>query len=160
MNFLIVGDMVNSRSDCSKAHKDFNFVADKINNHYRSILNYPLTITLGDEFQLVVKGEAEADKIVVTHQKLMSQKGWSMRYAIVPFPDTTLIEDVMAALPHFNTLATPELTIARKMVDNLKKGKRKLKKVKSLSEKQRKSNLGLGLDYKDQDSILKLISKS
>lgn len=156
--FLVVGDIVKSRSNAKKAHKDFNYSEKKINKKYELV--YPFTITLGDEFQLLVKEKNTAISLVKSHENIMLSRGWKMRYVIIPFPDVTVSFDVIKTkLNCFNPLATPELTIARKHLEIMKEIKDSLKILRKPTEKQRKNNLGLGIDYASKRQLRSILKE-
>lgn len=161
MIYLLIGDVVKSSDNTFQAFKALNEVEQAVNNHFQKKCLYPLTITLGDEFQMLVEEKETVEKVVAVHKSMMEKKGFAMRYVAIPFPHPhSLIPMVQKHLPHFNPLATPELTMARQAMEELKINNIELKILKEPTEKQRQKNKGLGLDYKCSKSIMKMLPKS
>ncbi|MCV0429030.1 MAG: SatD family protein, partial [Roseibium sp.] len=61
---VLMGDVIGSEQmERSRLHARFNSAVQAINTEYGSLLLSPLTITLGDEFQGLLPGSAEAFQI-------------------------------------------------------------------------------------------------
>ena len=59
--FAIIGDIVNSRklTDRANIQKKFKFAVDKVKEEYRTSTVSPATVTIGDEFQAVLRSSSE-----------------------------------------------------------------------------------------------------
>lgn len=79
-HWILMGDIVGSSdSDSISLQKEFSRLIERINKEFKSQLDSPLTITLGDEFQGVVADLQTSAQIIV---KIEEEK-WEMDYPIL-----------------------------------------------------------------------------
>ncbi len=84
-NFIVMADIIESRKQPSKQlMRDFQGVVKSINLKYKKYLLSPLTITLGDEFQGVLKGYDSALSLILEmEEEIMKQGGkFKLRYVL------------------------------------------------------------------------------
>lgn len=81
---VVMGDLVQSERSPApeRLHAQFNDVVDMLNMRYRERLVSPLTITLGDEFQGLVKSLADAAPIVRDMRLHLMAKAIDCRFVI------------------------------------------------------------------------------
>lgn len=79
-NWILMGDIVGS-SDADQVTLQQNFakLVKKVNEDYASSLESPLTITLGDEFQGVVRSAKEAAEVVIA----LEEYRWDLEMEIL-----------------------------------------------------------------------------
>lgn len=83
--FILMADIVDSSSySGKKLMTDFRGLVDEVNAQFASNISSPLTITLGDEFQGVVKDIKHAVKIIFLLDELLlkSNLNYKLRYVI------------------------------------------------------------------------------
>jgi hypothetical protein len=83
---ILMADVVDSRNmPQNKLMKSFKKITDEINNEKKDILLSPVTITLGDEFQCVVKSLKAGIELMIAidEKKLNETVGFKLRYALV-----------------------------------------------------------------------------
>lgn len=143
--YLLIGDVERSRDyEAKELWTLFNKTVDKANKNFKSL--YPLTITLGDEFQSVVESISEAKEIIKFVKKHMAPV--SLRFVIVPlYGDLSLVSRVPS---HYNPLNTKEMMVAQGIMKSLKKSGKRLK-IKTRLHKSTLDNMSfiMTLDYTD-----------
>lgn len=85
-HFILMADVVDSRNfPQNKLMKTFKKITDEINHEKRNVLISPVTITLGDEFQCIVKNvEAGiALMIAIDEKRLHEMADFKLRYVLV-----------------------------------------------------------------------------
>ncbi len=86
MNYVLMADIINSSgfSNLSKLAKTFAELVEKCNIVNQEELISPLTITLGDEFQGIVRSECSIFKIVtwLEENKWKADEEISLRYSV------------------------------------------------------------------------------
>lgn len=114
-----MADIVQS-SEANQAElmRDFSTIVQLINKSRKTSILSPLTITLGDEFQGIVKGIVEAIDIIqeLEESLLTKERNFKLRYVVVEGEVDTPINQEIA----YGMLGEG-LTRARKKVENLKK---------------------------------------
>lgn len=83
---IVMADIVDSRNmQQNKLMKSFKKITDEINYEKKDILLSPITITLGDEFQCVVKNvEAGIElMLAIDEKKLYEMADFKLRYVLV-----------------------------------------------------------------------------
>ncbi|MBY0433322.1 MAG: SatD family protein [Cyclobacteriaceae bacterium] len=123
MKVIMMADIVGSSKKRGKAlMHDFKEAVDSINKeHKRNILS-PLTITLGDEFQGVVKNMYEALKIMfaLEHHLMSIKSPFQLRYVLHEGEIDTVVNRVNSY-----AMLGPGLTQARKQLTELKGSKKR-----------------------------------
>ncbi|MGL5276623.1 SatD family protein [Myroides sp.] len=83
-HYILMADVIGSRTtDQVILMKEFKFCVDYINNKYKSSLLSPLTITLGDEFQGVIKDANTAVEIIISIEEYIISKSINMKLRYV-----------------------------------------------------------------------------
>lgn len=83
---ILMADIVDSRNmPQNKLMKSFKKITDEINNEKKDILLSPVTITLGDEFQCIVKNVKAGIELMIAidEKKLHEMAAFKLRYALV-----------------------------------------------------------------------------
>jgi len=83
---IVMADIVDSRNfPQNKLMKSFKKITDEINHEKKNILISPITITLGDEFQCIVKSvEAGIELIMAIDEKRLHEMAdFKLRYVLV-----------------------------------------------------------------------------
>ena len=84
-HYILMADIVDSgNKNQSKLMDDFKLLVKEINDSYHSKILSPLTITLGDEFQSVLKDLTTAIKIIIDIEEkiIINQFGFKLRYML------------------------------------------------------------------------------
>ena len=83
--FILMADIIASREkDQNELMIDFKNIVNKINNTFREQLLSPLTITLGDEFQCVIKDLSSSTEIIIAIEELIFKNNltFKLRYIL------------------------------------------------------------------------------
>jgi hypothetical protein len=83
---ILMADIVGSRNmQQNKLMKSFKKITDEINYEKKDILLSPITITLGDEFQCVVKNVKAGIELMLSidEKKLYEMADYNLRYVLV-----------------------------------------------------------------------------
>jgi len=83
--FVLMADIIESSSySGDKLMSDFKALVDQVNTKFASSISSPLTITLGDEFQGVIKDLNSAVQIVFAIDELLLKRSinYKLRYVI------------------------------------------------------------------------------
>src|SRR5262245_51459767 len=86
MPTILMADIVkSSRQEARTLMKEFKSIVAETNKRYHKGILSPLTITLGDEFQGVVKGLAAALEIIMDleYQTLTTKQAFRFRYVVL-----------------------------------------------------------------------------
>jgi len=116
---ILMADIIGSRNvDQRQLMDEFMSLVGQVNINNRKNLLSPLTITLGDEFQGVIKGLRGAMSIIFNaEEKIVSmEKTFKLRYVIVEGAIETPINKEIAY-----GMMGDGLTRARRYIENLKK---------------------------------------
>jgi SatD family (SatD) len=119
-HIILMADIIDSRLKNQKELMyDFREVVKEVNNSFATSLISPLTITLGDEFQGIIKNIEEAIKIVIFFEEelIHRQKYFKLRYVLNEGQIDTDINTTIA----FEMLGEG-LTDARYKLGKLKEG--------------------------------------
>lgn len=120
-HFILMADVIKSgEREQDQLMSDFKKVVQEINQDYSSVLLSPLTITLGDEFQGVIKDLASAVKIILSleEKKIHNKLDFQLRYVLHQgLIDTPINENIA-----YEMLGAG-LTAARLKLNSLKKEK-------------------------------------
>lgn len=119
MNYVLMADIVGSRDspDSKKLAKSFSDLISNCNELYKDEMISPLTITLGDEFQGVIKNECSAYKIIswIEENKWKKDEPINLRYVLeLDGIETDINKDVAYGM------MGPALTNARQNLTKLK----------------------------------------
>jgi hypothetical protein len=98
-HIILMADIIDSRkSNQDELMIKFKKVTDDINKKQKKVLLSPMTITLGDEFQAVVKNIAAAISLIfMLEEKLMQDNaGFKLRYVLYEGKIDTPINDKIA----------------------------------------------------------------
>jgi len=95
---ILMADIIDSRKNDQKALMEtFKRLTDDVNKRNKRWLRSPITITLGDEFQCVVKNTAKAIAIILQLEEklIIENAGFKLRYVVYQGPiDTPINEDI------------------------------------------------------------------
>jgi hypothetical protein len=150
-----------SEANKGKLMKQFVQLVAEINKENEELLLSPLTITLGDEFQGVMKGLRESLSIIFSLEEKIFRNtpGFSLRYVVVEGTiDTAINRDIAYGM------LGDGLTIARKYLENLKKSKHRFYfNLKDKKKEAELNNLFIALqdivDDWDREKDYNLVSK-
>ena len=143
-HIILMADVVgSSRTDQGQLMKDFMAVVKEINQTDKLAFLSPLTITLGDEFQGILKGLNDA-VLVIQHLEetlIRTGKSFKLRYVTVEGAIDTPINREIA----YGMLGDG-LTRARQYIDLLKKSdQRFFFSLKNQAQKKALNNVFIGL---------------
>lgn len=117
-HIVLMADIVDSRkSDQKELMKRFRKLTDDVNKKNRKALLSPITITLGDEFQGVVKNISAAVCLILEMEEklIQDQAGFKLRYVLYEGSiDTPINEDIAYGM------LGEGLTKAREALENTK----------------------------------------
>lgn len=115
--YVIMGDVIKSSSiESEYLIKYFKKVINTVNKKYKKSILSPLTITLGDEFQGIVKNIHTAIELIFEIDKqILGQINYSLRYVINHGEVETTINTKSA-----HAMLGTGLTNARKSLENIK----------------------------------------
>jgi len=116
---ILMADIVrSSEADQAELMRDFSKLVRVVNKSRNMSILSPLTITLGDEFQGIIRGLVEAINIIQELEESLLDRGkiFKLRYVVVEGEVDTPINQEIA----YGMLGEG-LTRARKQVENLKK---------------------------------------
>jgi hypothetical protein len=85
-NYILMADIISSRkSDQLRLMNDFKSLVAKTNEELKAKLLSPITITLGDEFQSVVKDLSSAVDVIffIEEEIIKSSKTFKLRYVLL-----------------------------------------------------------------------------
>lgn len=126
MKIILMADIVGSSKQKGKSlMNDFKGIVDRINENDKQYILSPLTITLGDEFQAVVKNLEGALRIVFDLEimtKLYPKKPFKLRFVIHDGEIQTTINRQKAY-----EMLGPGLTKARDELNGLKSSKQRFR---------------------------------
>ncbi|MEP0985197.1 SatD family protein [Ekhidna sp.] len=117
--FILMADVVSSHEKDSKAlMSDFQVLVQWTNKIYGDDIESPLTITLGDEFQGIVKSAAKGVDIILAMEEYILEEefDFKLRYVLHEGEVETPINKDKAY-----EMLGPGLTDARKMLNDMKK---------------------------------------
>ena len=115
---ILMADVIgSSKKDAKHLMKDFKATVESVNRNYDKSILSPLTITLGDEFQGVVKNTHEAVKVILALEDSIMEldKPFKLRYVVHEGKIETSINRNRAY-----EMLGPGLTEAREKLDSLK----------------------------------------
>ena len=116
--YVLMADIIASRkNDQNELMKSFKQLTNDINRHNQSGLYSPITITLGDEFQCIVKDVSSAVSIILQLEErlITDHYGFRLRYVLYEGKIDTPINKEIA----YGMLGEA-LTNAREALDNIK----------------------------------------
>ena len=77
--WILMGDVINSRSaDQTSLQQNFGLLIKTVNDQFNQCFESPLTVTLGDEFQCIVKSAEAAAHVIFA----LEEKKWDLSEAI------------------------------------------------------------------------------
>ncbi|SFD18352.1 SatD family (SatD) [Chitinophaga sp. CF118] len=135
MNFILMADIINSRDKNQQLLiKDFKEVVDNINEEMGEKVLSPLTITLGDEFQGILRDLPSALNTIINIEEniLKSKKSFQLRYVLVEGKIETKINTQIAY-----EMLGPGLTEARQCLAEMKESN--LKFITRLRDKKKQN---------------------
>jgi hypothetical protein len=95
---ILMADIVDSRkSDQNALMTTFKRLTNEVNTKNKRWLRSPITITLGDEFQCVVKDTSGAISLILQLEEklIVEQAGFKLRYVVYQGPiDTPINQDI------------------------------------------------------------------
>jgi hypothetical protein len=95
---ILMADIVDSRkSDQNALMTTFKRLTNEVNKKSKRWLRSPITITLGDEFQCVVKDTSKAISLILQLEEklIVEQAGFKLRYVVYQGPiDTPINQDI------------------------------------------------------------------
>lgn len=118
MHIILMADIVkSSRRNAKALMKGFSAAVSKINKQHHSQILSPLTITLGDEFQGVVRNVAAALRVIFDLEELSMTAGtpFQLRYVLLEGDIETHINKARA-----HAMLGPGLTEARERLLGMK----------------------------------------
>lgn len=124
MNYLIYGDLINSREKTKRQIKYFWNLFSLLNKQKKIIV--PFIPLLGDAFHGIVQDKKETLELIEEIKIMLDKKGLSARYVIIPVRgDFTSINTEkkfvkLFTKTHCNPLNIPELIIADKEMNKFK----------------------------------------
>lgn len=136
---ILMADVIgSSKQDAKHLMKDFKAVVESVNQKHEKGLLSPLTITLGDEFQGVVRNVHEAIKVVLALEDAIMElaKPFKLRYIIHQGRIDTPINHEKAY-----EMLGPGLTEAREKLTSMKSSKKRF--VVSIADKALSDQVGL-----------------
>lgn len=119
-HIVLMADIVGSREHHSKElMSHFKTLVEETNGTFKDDISSPLTITLGDEFQAVVKSAAVATQIILFFEESLIHKqlNFKLRYVINEGNIDTMINTARAY-----EMLGEGLTEARELLGKLKEG--------------------------------------
>jgi hypothetical protein len=117
---ILMADIIGSRlKDQERLMLDFKALVETVNNDFQDALISPLTITIGDEFQGIIRSVSDATRIIVFMEEELIHKNrdFSLRYVLNEGAVDTAINTTRA----FEMLGDG-LTTARYRLGQLKDG--------------------------------------
>lgn len=129
---ILMADIVSSHSlKPNELIRDFRSIVKYVNSEWADQILSPLTITLGDEFQGIIKSASFAIEIIfqIEEKIIREQLGFKLRYVICLGKIQTPINTNIA----YEMLGSG-LTRARLELNNLKKNKRRFFFIEELKE--------------------------
>lgn len=122
-NFILMADIIGSRKVNQQIlMSNFREVVKYVNQKNEKDLLSPMTITLGDEFQSVVRGLLAGLSVIITMEEkiILLEKDFKLRYVLLEGVIETKINTKIAY-----EMLGPGLTSAREHLAKLKTGKRR-----------------------------------
>lgn len=119
-HIILMADIVGSRDQNSKELMNyFKILVEESNDTFQDFITSPLTITLGDEFQAIIKSAEVATQIILFLEESLIHKElhFKLRYVINEGNIDTMINNTRA----FEMLGEG-LTEARELLGKLKEG--------------------------------------
>jgi hypothetical protein len=138
-SIILMADVVkSSRRDANTLMKDFAGTVEKVNGLNKKQILSPLTITLGDEFQGVVRSLEGALKIVLDLEELTlaTRQSFRLRYVILEGEIQTPLNRQKA-----HGMLGPGLTAARQRLADMKTGRARFQIELRDAEKSEELNL-------------------
>lgn len=116
--YILMADIIKSSAKkASKLLPIFKSMVSEVNVEYKTKIESPLTITLGDEFQGVVDSLPDALSIIIEiEESLLSKRDFDLRFSLVYGKIETPINKEYA-----HEMLGEGLTYARKKLNDLKK---------------------------------------
>lgn len=121
LHYILMADIIDSRKfDQQKLMKEFKSVVGKLNTQKSLKLLSPITITLGDEFQGVVRSLESAIDIILGLEEIILSEDlkFQLRYTLIQGQIDTKINSKIA-----HEMLGEGLTTARERLQELKNGK-------------------------------------
>ena len=84
-HIVLMADIIDSRkSNQNELMRSFKKITEEINKSHKNAMLSPITITLGDEFQCVIKDVASAVNLILQleEKRILDQSGFSLRYVL------------------------------------------------------------------------------
>lgn len=84
-HFILMADIINSgKKEQKPLMEDFKNLIEEINKIYKTDISSPLTITLGDEFQGIIKNLAASIQIILTleENRIHKKLNFKLRYVL------------------------------------------------------------------------------
>lgn len=95
---ILMADIIDSRkTDQNALMRTFKRLTEDVNKRNKRWLRSPITITLGDEFQCVVKNTSKAISIILQLEErlIVENAGFKLRYVVYQGPiDTPINEEI------------------------------------------------------------------
>lgn len=120
---ILMGDIIkSSEQNQALLMSDFQEVIQSINSKYADKLLSPLTITLGDEFQGIIKNPTVAVALIIDLEEMIlkTHKSLKIRYVC---HEGTIETPINPSIAH--GMLGSGLTYARKQIEYLKKAKKR-----------------------------------
>lgn len=114
-HFILMADIIGSSALSLEEYDVFKQAIDKTNRNFARKLLSPLTITLGDEFQGVIKNRKSGIEIIIDLEEEMLLSGIQMRYSFGQGTIDTAINPENA-----HGMVGPGLTKTRKALEEVK----------------------------------------
>lgn len=115
---IIMADVIDSRvRESKKLMREFKHIVNAANKTFQRSLKSPLTITLGDEFQGIVKGVKKSLELIIYIEEALIHKNYDFKLRFVLMEG--LIETTINKKIAFEMLG-PGLTKAREMLTSMK----------------------------------------
>lgn len=117
--YILMADIIDSsHMDSKSIMNSFKNIVNRINRHYRKSIISPMTITLGDEFQCIVKSLADGINIIIRIEELNIElkSGFKLRYVLNYGDIDTNINNKIAY-----EMLGPGLKETRQLLNNMKK---------------------------------------
>jgi hypothetical protein len=84
-HYILMADIIESSQKASAAlMNDFKEISNQINTDFKRAFHSPITITLGDEFQSIVKSLQDGIQVIIAFEEslIQSKKDFKLRYVL------------------------------------------------------------------------------